>query len=85
MAPQNICYTGLLLSRPGEISDLPKTQKQAQKCRQNEETEEYVLNEKQDKITEKELNEMDNTPNKEFKVMVTKILNRLKKRVEKSR
>ena len=44
-------------SRLGEIADLPDTQKQTQRIRQNEGTDEYVQNEKNlTKTSEKELN-----------------------------
>lgn len=43
-APQELLYTRLLLSRPVEIPGLPNTSKQAQRIRQNEETEDYVPN-----------------------------------------
>ena len=61
--------------RLGSLTDLPNTQ--TQKTRQNEETEDYVPNENQDKILE-ELSkvEISNSPDKEFKVIITKMLKR---------
>lgn len=45
------------LSRPGEVSELPNTQKQTYRVGQNEEIEKYVPNKGQEKNTGKELNE----------------------------
>ena len=70
-------------SRLGELADLGKILKQTQKIRQNEESEEYVPNERQDKISEKALNKMEisNLPDKEFKVMVIRMLTELGRRM----
>ena len=64
------------------MADFPNRNKQ--RVRQNEETEEYVLNERIRQNLEKELNEveMSNMPDIEFKVMVIKSLPGLEKREE---
>ena len=45
-ALQDLFFIKLLLSRVGDITDFPNTWKWTQKVRQNEETEEYVPNER---------------------------------------
>ena len=72
------------LSRPGDIAYLPNTQKQTQRVRQNEETKEYVPKKELVKTLEKEVNETEisNLSNKEFKIMVIRILTELSSRME---
>ena len=44
-----MCYRApkdLFIIRSGDIADIPNTEKQTQRVRQNEETEEYVPNER---------------------------------------
>ena len=48
-----------ILSRAGDIADFLNTEKQTQRVRQNEEIEDYVLNGRIDKITARELSEME--------------------------
>ena len=43
---QKLFFIKPLLSRTGDVSDFPNTQKQTERVRQNEETEEYVPNER---------------------------------------
>ena len=47
-------YTKPLLLRPGDVADFCNMQKQTQRVRQNEETEEYIPNEGNGQITAKE-------------------------------
>ena len=69
--------------RQGDMADLPNTEKQAQKIRQNEETEEYVKKQLV-KTSGKQVNqtEISKTSNKEFKTVVIKILPECKHRME---
>ena len=39
---QDLLYTRLLLSKSGDVTYLPRLQKQMQRVRQNKETEEYI-------------------------------------------
>ena len=43
---KDLFFIRLLLSRTGNVAEFPDTQKQTQRVRQNEETEEYVANER---------------------------------------
>ena len=64
-------------SRLGEVAVSPNSWKQIHKDKQNEEAEEYVSNER---ITPKETTLMkliSNLPDKEFKIMVLKMLTKL--------
>ena len=63
---------------------MPNLQKQTQ-IKQNEETEEYVLNEEQDKTPGKNPNqiEISNLYNREFKIMVINMLTELGRRMDK--
>ena len=56
----------------------------SQKDRQNEKAEEYVQMKEQDKIPEKQLNELEisNLPGKEFRIMIVKMIQDLRKRME---
>ena len=62
--------------RQRDTADLPNTEKQTQKIRQNEETKEYAKKQLVQN-SEKEVNqkEISNTSNKEFKIVVIKKLN----------
>ena len=73
-------------SRLGEVAVSSNTKKQTQRVKQNEETEKYVPN-KKDKTSgekKKNLNEtkISNFPDKEFKVMVIKMLTSLGRRMD---
>ena len=52
------------------------------KIEKNEEAEEYVKMKEQDRISEKELNkiEISNLPEKEFKIMIIKMITELERR-----
>ena len=54
------------LSGLGGKDDIPNTQKQIQRARQNKDTDEYIPIKRKDKTSEKELNnrEISNLPNK---------------------
>ena len=56
----------------------------SQKDRQNEKAEEFVLDEGTDKTPEKQLNEVEigNLPEKEFRIMIVKMIQDLGKRME---
>lgn len=58
-----------------------KTQAQVQRVQVSEETEKYVPNEEQDKTSGKDLNdtEMCNLPDKEFQVIVIKMVTELRR------
>ena len=45
-ALQNIFFKKPLPSKTGDVADFPNTEKQAERLRQNEKTEEFVPNEK---------------------------------------
>jgi len=68
-APQDLFFIRPLLSRSVDKADFRNTKKQTQRVKQNEDTEEYVPNERRGH-------------NKEFTVVVIKILTRLEKRME---
>lgn len=55
------------------------------KVKQNEKTEEYVSNEETRKISIKEQNRISNFPDKEFKVMVKRMLTKQESRIEEFR
>lgn len=57
---------------------LSNAQESTQRVEKNEEKEEYIPNKKQDKMSEKELTEMEisDLPDNEFKIRITKILRR---------
>ena len=59
-------------------------QKQTQRGRQNEETEKFIPNEKQNKATARDLSKIDtsNMPDREFKTIIIRILTGLEKREE---
>lgn len=61
--------------RQTDMADLPNTEKQTQKVRQNEETKQYAKKQLV-QTSEKAVNqtEVSNTSNKEFKIVVLKIL-----------
>ena len=67
-----------------EMQLSPNTQKETQRVRQNEEKEKYVQMKEQNKITARDLSEIgiSNMPDKEFKVIIIKILIGFEKRVE---
>ena len=69
--------------RQRDMADLPNTEKQTQKVRQNEETKEYAKKQLV-QTSEKEVNqtEVSNTSNKEFKIVVLKILPECRLRME---
>ena len=69
--------------RQRDTADLPNTEKRTQKIRQNEETKEYAKKQLVQN-SEKEINqkEISNTSNKEFKIVVIKILPECRHRME---
>ena len=75
-----------VLLRAGDIPDFPNTQKQTQRVRQNMEVEEYVQRKGHDKITARNLSELEvsNMPERIFKVVIINIFARLEKRIEDS-
>ena len=77
-ATQDAFYTWLLPSRLGYLPNLLKTQKQTQRVR-------HVSNERTRQNLRKRLNKMkiNHPPDKEFKVMVIKMLSELGRRVDK--
>ena len=83
-ALQDLFFIRPLLSRVGDGADFPNTEKQTQRVRQNEETEEYDPNETIGQNHSKSASwPRDETmPHREFKVMVRKIPNGFEKRVE---
>lgn len=86
--PPTKAYTGNVYTHHSfkmeRNSFLPNLQKQTQ-IKQNEETEEYVLNEEQDKTPGKNPNqiEISNLYNREFKIMVINMLTELGRRMDK--
>lgn len=69
--------------RSGSITDLPDIKKEKQKIRKNEVTEEYVPDKEQNKIPEGELSEMRQAIYlMEFEVMIVKMLNEFRKRMD---
>ena len=83
-AQQDLFFISLLLSRTGDTADFPNTKKQTQRVRQNEETEEYVPSERTggQNHSKGATQNRDNMSDREFKVMVIKILIGLDKRLE---
>lgn len=60
-------------------------QAQTNKVKQNEKTEEYVSNEGTRKSSTKEQNRISNLPDKQFKVMVKRMLTKQENRIEEFR
>ena len=71
------------LPRLGDRAALPNSQKQTKEGSQNEETKEHVPNERTED-QKKELNKMEisNIPDSEFKTLVIRILNELRRSID---
>ena len=82
-AHQDLLFIESLLSRAEGRADSLNTQKQTQRGRQNEETEEFFLNERgQGHSQRSERNRHRNMPDREFKAMIERMFTGLEKRVE---
>ena len=71
------------LSRLGDITNISDKSKQTQRVSQNDEIKEYSPNEKQSKTPEKNEIETSSLSHKKFKILVIKMLNKLRRRIDK--
>ena len=79
---QKLFFIKSLLSKAEDIADFLNTEKQTERDRQKEETEKYIPNEKQDNAIYLREIDISNMTDREFKVMIIRILTGLEKRVE---